>query len=147
MPNPSPSTQAPHCSHQHFTLPATNQSVSEARSTVRRHLRYWHVDSDLADQITLVVSELFTNAVIHSNSSTIECVLNATGNRIRLEVANEGTECASLNDAAPADASAEHGRGLMLVTASSNAWGLRNSSHRHSCAVWASWDRPQPHST
>ncbi|MFK0111637.1 ATP-binding protein [Streptomyces sp. NPDC091217] len=114
--------------------------MAEARRRVRRHLCTWHLDSDSRDTAVLVVSELFTNAVLHSDGQTVICVLAVTEGRLFVQVEDDSTE-----QTAPKPRQApvhdEGGRGLMLVEALSRRWGASRSEDRGGgWIVWATLD-------
>ncbi|KUL45964.1 hypothetical protein ADL28_36260 [Streptomyces violaceusniger] len=117
-------------------MPALSTSVAEARRHVVRRLRSWGIDQDTRDSAELIVSELFTNAVRHTSSEEVRCSLQLIGTRLRLEVADQG--CArTVPEARSVTADQEGGRGLMLVEALSEAWGVRPNQAGAGRAVWA----------
>jgi DNA-binding NarL/FixJ family response regulator len=75
---------------------------------------------DLLDAALLVVSELVTNAVTHAGS---ECRvrLQLSSSVLRIEVADIGS---GSPEPQPPTMTEEHGRGLLLVSAMSSAWGI-----------------------
>jgi DNA-binding NarL/FixJ family response regulator len=100
-------------------LPHDVLAPREARAVVRQLLRGWGYH-ELVDDAALVVSELVTNAVEHTDSSCAMLV-NRSGRGVRIEVRDEG---AGTPDPRPQSATAEHGRGLMIVSALARAWGV-----------------------
>ncbi|MGY1452828.1 ATP-binding protein [Streptomyces sp. SS8] len=127
-----------------FALPARAGSVARARRLVRGLLAGWGADEAGRDTAALVVSELFTNAVVHTGSGTVVCELReergaaaGEGVPLRLEVRGRrpGPPAGSASRARPPGE--EHGRGLMLVEAVSEAWGIREA---HGCG-WSVWAR------
>jgi anti-sigma regulatory factor (Ser/Thr protein kinase) len=83
-----------------------------------------------------VVSELFTNAVRHTDSEEIGCELRLVGGRLRLEVADEG--CAATEPhPGSGDLDGEGGRGLLLVDALSETWGVSPNGNGRGHVVWA----------
>ncbi|MFF8602090.1 SpoIIE family protein phosphatase [Streptomyces sp. NPDC015232] len=94
-------------------------AVMHARRFTARTLRAWSVTEEI-DVVLLVVSELVTNAVAHTQGE-VRLDLTLTGDRLRVAV----------NDASPrAPVRAENidwestgGRGLLLVSEMSAAWG------------------------
>ncbi|MFR9675558.1 ATP-binding protein [Streptomyces sp. TR06-5] len=118
-----------------FELRAHADAVADARRRVRRQLRRWAFPPELCDTAQLLVSELFTNAVLHTDSATVGCVLRAGGNRLRVEVRDtgSGTGMPAPRDVAPED---ERGRGLLLVDTFAEEWGVERAGPRGGCLVW-----------
>ncbi|MEW2222869.1 ATP-binding protein [Streptomyces sp. NPDC006990] len=100
-------------------------SVPRAREHVRLVLREWKL-GHLCDEAALVVSELTTNAVTHAAQGIgdqLELVLRRRGGVLVLEVSDSYQwEMPELRKPAPEETS---GRGLLLVDALSQAWGVR----------------------
>lgn len=119
-----------------FRLPALSASVADARGRIRARLAEWGADADLRDDAGLVVTELFTNAIRHTDSEKITCVLQDIGTVVRLEVTDQGrgTEvpapCAAEDDE-------EGGRGLLLVSVLCLAWGSDPAENGTGRMVWA----------
>lgn len=126
---------APRRSHT-YVLPAAPESVGAARRSMRETLTAWHIDAEARDNALVVTSELVTNAVTHSASERIVCRLHATAGRIRIEVEdqNRGTGLPAPRQPGPDDQS---GRGLLLVEALCDDWGVRGTPHRDGRIVWA----------
>ncbi|GLW72767.1 hypothetical protein Kpho02_50660 [Kitasatospora phosalacinea] len=94
-------------------------AVMHARRFTARTLRHWSVDEE-ADTALLVVSELVTNAVAHTQGE-IRLDLTLTGDRLRVAV-NDASSRAPVR-VESSDWEATGGRGLLLVAAMSAAWG------------------------
>lgn len=94
-------------------------AVMHARRFTARTLRDWAVTEE-DDAVLLVVSELVTNAIAHT-SGEVGLQLTLTGNRLRIAV-NDASPRAPVKTAS-VDWEATGGRGLLLVTAMSTAWG------------------------
>jgi serine/threonine-protein kinase RsbW len=142
LPLPRPTRSAANPPGERFTLPARADSVAVARRIVVRWLRLWGLSEPLCDTARLVLSELFTNAVLHTDSGQIVCRIEASGGRLRIEVADEGLgldealgTCESPYPAQSTDA--ENGRGLVLVDALADSWGVITADRRAGCTVWA----------
>ena len=94
-------------------------SPAEARTFVQTTLMHWSCDGILDDTL-LVVSELVTNAVTHAAS---QC-------RLELRLSNEvlRVEAHDVGGGSPEpqslDLHRDSGRGLMIVSAISSAWGI-----------------------
>lgn len=119
-----------------FHLPALGAQVAVARKRMRTLLSEWGVDEDMCSDAGLVLSELFTNAVRHSDSETIMCGLRLTRGSLRLEVADEGRG-ATGPCTREASADEEGGRGLLLVGALSRTWGVQPCTDGRGRIVWA----------
>lgn len=122
-----------------FRLPAVDTSVAEARQRVYAQLRVWGVSEESCGDAQLLVSELFTNAVRHTDSEKVSCELWVIGVRLRLEVTDEGgahwLHPPVVREVV--DTSGESGRGLLLVNALADEWGIRPDEQEHGHAVWA----------
>ncbi|MFT2016350.1 ATP-binding protein [Streptomyces sp. 796.1] len=119
-----------------FHLPAERAAVSDARHRVRAWLSRKDVSEDARDTAQLVISELVTNAVVHTSSTSISCVLQAVRGQLRIEVRDQGG-CATRpvpRDAAMGD---EHGRGLLLVETLADTWGVVHGERGTGRTVWA----------
>lgn len=122
--------------HDVFRLPALCASVSDARARIRARLREWGADAELRDDAGLVMTELFTNAVRHTDSRRITCALHDVGSAVRLEVTDQGRgEGDPMPCAATADE--EGGRGLLLVSVLAAAWGSDPAADGTGRVVWA----------
>lgn len=133
-----------------FELAAHPGSPAQARRLTRARLNGWSVCEDTCDTAALVVSELVTNAIVHTASRHIVCELHDGTDLVRIAVRDEG--CAPgqphpSDDRQPED---EHGRGLLLVDALCDAWGAHDQCP--GLLVWAELprrtdtphDRPEP---
>ncbi|MET9257127.1 ATP-binding protein [Streptomyces sp. NPDC003717] len=121
-----------------FELAAHPGSPAQARRLTRARLTGWSVCEDTCDTAALVVSELVTNAIVHTASRHIVCELHDGRDLVRIAVRDEG--CAPGQPYAdgqqPDD---EHGRGLVLVDALCAAWGAHE--HGPGLLVWADLPR------
>jgi serine/threonine-protein kinase RsbW len=90
---------------------------------------------------TLLVRELVTNSVKHSNATNgvIELLVCLTPTVLRVEVSDDGHGFDPPPDAIPDDADA--GRGLQLVRQLGDRWG--RPTGLRTC-VWFELDRPEP---
>lgn len=100
-------------------LPPDTGSAREARAVLRDVLERWGY-RELVHDAMLVVSELVTNAVRHANSAAAVVIHRSEGG-VRIEVRDNGD---GMPDPQPPSETAEHGRGLMIVSALSTAWGI-----------------------
>ena len=129
--------------------------ISEVRGELRDAVRRWGV-GDLADTVELLTSELITNALVHTDrDALLTARLYREGGpvgpaRLRVEVDDESDLWPRRRT--PGE-QASSGRGLMLVEALSDAWGVdpRGSGkrmwfeliHRQPAAEAASAPRPE----
>ncbi|MFD5907941.1 SpoIIE family protein phosphatase [Streptomyces massasporeus] len=140
---------APERARAYATLSGSSAAPGAARALVRTALTEWtglglpgaeHLTDRLADDATLVVSELVTNAVVHAGTDVeMECRLEGdTPDTAALVVevsdhhpsrAPRGSEPETAHD------TPEYGRGLRLVGALSEAWGITYRTGRKT--VWA----------
>ena len=117
-----------------FELAAHPGSVARARQLTRARLAGWAVCEDTCDTAVLVVSELVTNAIVHTAGEHVVCELHDEDGVVRIAVRDEG--CAP-GEPRPAlqRPEEEHGRGLLLVAAVCRAWGARKAGP--GLLVWA----------
>lgn len=94
-------------------------SAGSARRFVTETLRHWDAANDL-DTVSLLVSELVSNAIIHAHSDFEVSVL-LRGHTIRIEVDDQSVATPVPRDADETD---EGGRGMALVEALSLGWGV-----------------------
>ncbi|MEV7077885.1 SpoIIE family protein phosphatase [Streptomyces sp. NPDC093516] len=118
------------------------RGVGQARGFVHECLRDWGL-SDLSADLTLITSELVTNALIHAGSD-VDLRLRASGDRLRLEVRDSESDppvpaAYSLTD--EGSARAEHGRGLFLVDALAGTW--HTSPNGRGKTVWLEMGIPR----
>lgn len=131
---------------QVFILPAVPDAVRVARATVRRFLSGTHTSEELAEQVLLVASELITNAIVHGRGRAVHCALTVGSTRLTLEVTDEGGDCLEVTSSTQGERdqeaqATEHGRGLLLVAACTDAWGTEPAFGQGAgCSVWARWE-------
>ena len=80
-------------------------------------------DDDLIDNVTLLVSELVTNAVMHAGSD-VEVMVRLTATAARVEVTDASTQNVAPRDAASDE---DSGRGLAMVDSLARRWGVREA--------------------
>jgi anti-sigma regulatory factor (Ser/Thr protein kinase) len=112
-------------------LPGKVSSVAVARTYVRGLLGA--VGHPGVEEVELLVSELVTNAVQHSDSGRTACgvvrlVVTDTGHALRVEVIDEGSAGAIPQIPAQVDPLSESGRGLWLVRELTPAWGWKEDA-------------------
>ncbi|MHC5256470.1 ATP-binding protein [Streptomyces sp. UC4497] len=121
-----------------FGLPALRTSARAARDTVRERLRSWGVPGDTCCDAVLLISELTTNALLHTDSDHVLCGLRLTGDErsLRIELHDDSPTPVQPPEhrAGPGE---EGGRGLFLVQQLANRWGSARSSRAEGKVVWA----------
>ncbi len=121
-----------------FELAAHPGSVARARRLAQARLSGWSVCVDTCDNAALVVSELVTNAIVHTASGRVVCELHAHDDTVRIAVRDEGCAPGEPHPS-PQRPDEEHGRGLLLVDALCRAWGVQE--HGPGLLVWAELPR------
>ncbi|MEV5413096.1 ATP-binding protein [Thermopolyspora sp. NPDC052614] len=91
-------------------IPFDVRSVSVTRRDVRKVLADWGYGHAI-DDVTLIISELVSNAVAHG-APAISLTLQVSGHILLGEVVDHGLDLPHLVNA---DDVAEHGRGLAMV--------------------------------
>ncbi|WP_330241627.1 ATP-binding protein [Streptomyces sp. NBC_00525] len=118
-----------------FALPAHPESVATARRLTKTRLGEWRTDGDTREAAVLIVSELVTNAVVHTASARVLCELRRLDGRLRVSVQDQGHQPGGPRLGRGADD--EHGRGLLLVDSLAAAWGSRDAGDGSGRIVWA----------
>lgn len=117
-------------------IPPDPAAISEARRFLRKTLTDWRIDEEAAHQAVLCLSELATNALIHTGG----------GCRVQVEL-REGVLTTHVHDngvtlappvTRPGDSLPGHGHGLRIVEELVSRWG--RTSDTHSTAVWFALD-------
>ncbi|MGW7820797.1 ATP-binding protein [Streptomyces puniciscabiei] len=121
-----------------FELAAHPGSVAQARRLAHARLTGWSVCADTCESAVLVMSELVTNAIVHTASSRVVCELHDQDGTVRIAVRDEGCAPGEPHPS-PQRPDEEHGRGLLLVGALCRAWGAQE--HGPGLLVWAELDR------
>lgn len=94
-------------------------SVSRARRFLLERCEAWGWER-LAEQATLVLSELATNAVVHARSA-FELRVTTRDSALRLEITDHGAGHLEVRSPRLGD---ERGRGLLIVGEVAAAWGV-----------------------
>ncbi|MFJ2131239.1 ATP-binding protein [Streptomyces sp. NPDC087228] len=113
-------------------------AVSEVRGALREFLRYrWRTEP--AEVAELLLSELVTNALIHTRHGAVVTVSVAPA-KLRVEVRDfaSGMPPSCVPDADDGT----HGRGLFLVRSLADAWGI--GTHPLGKVVWFELDGERP---
>ncbi|WP_436849312.1 ATP-binding protein [Streptomyces massasporeus] len=122
-----------------FELAAHPGSPAQARRLTRARLTGWSVCEDTCDSAALVVSELVTNAIVHTASTHIVCELLDGDDLVRIAVRDEGCAPGQPHAASRTRPEEEHGRGLLLVDALCHSWGAHENGP--GLLVWAELPR------
>ncbi|MEU6280564.1 ATP-binding protein [Streptomyces sp. NPDC047028] len=117
-----------------FELAAHPGSPAQARRLARARLTGWSVCADTCDTAALVISELVTNAIVHTASSRVVCELHDHDDTVRIAVHDEGCAPGQPRPAAQRPEE-EQGRGLLLVDAVCESWGAQERGP--GLLVWA----------
>ena len=112
-----------------LTLPRQAVSVSRARGALHP-LR--PALGDRCDDAVLLVSELASNAVRHGSGPTFRLTARMRGRRCRVDVVDDGDSFVPPSQPAPPE-EVLAGRGLTIVDALSDAWGVDDGEPTH---VW-----------
>ncbi|RYJ07341.1 MAG: PAS sensor protein, partial [Actinomycetales bacterium] len=107
-------------------------SVADARAFVMSQLDAWDVPEDVVRDLALVSSELVTNALVHGGDH-VRLRLERTGARVVVLVDDDAEErLPTSRDPSDDD---ESGRGLHIVEALSDEWGIRPTGRGKS--IWS----------
>ena len=108
----------------------TPDAVGEARRFVAGALSA--IPGDVADEIAIMVSELATNCVRHTDADfTVDVEQNER--QIRVEVSDGGAGMPAIQSPEPGDLS---GRGLRIVSELANSFGFRARPDAPGKTVW-----------
>ncbi|MFF4547117.1 ATP-binding protein [Streptomyces sp. NPDC001435] len=111
-----------HCTVELQALPSR---IGQVRRIVSAQLRYWHLDP-LIDRAALGVTELLSNVHRHAQpdkSCTVEMELLL--DRLTVSVRDHDPRLPEVAEAADIAPLATCGRGLAMVAAVSESWGVR----------------------
>ncbi|MFZ3554550.1 ATP-binding protein [Streptomyces sp. BH055] len=111
--------------HRHVR--AVPAEVVRVRAAVLAALTSWGCPPGAVDDGELLVSELVTNAVVHTTDTTVTVNVVDLGNRLLIEVTDSSPVRPALRTVGPED---EQGRGMQLVEAVASAWGSRREPGR-----------------
>lgn len=117
-------------------LPHARSSVSAVRRRLRTELRAVGVFDEIADDATVVISELISNALRHARplpSGDIRVSWSSDADLIHLAVRDGGATTEPRR--ARATPSSLGGRGLGIVEALADGWGVRHEDE--GTTVWA----------
>jgi anti-sigma regulatory factor (Ser/Thr protein kinase) len=100
-------------------------SAGAARRFLRHKLEELHVPEPPAEATVLLTNELISNAVLHARTD-MELRLSRSDQRVRVEVHDGNTRQPS---AAVPPQDATSGRGLLLVEALADRWGIEGTTN------------------
>ncbi|MDX3711256.1 ATP-binding protein [Streptomyces europaeiscabiei] len=102
---------------------AEPEEVAALRRVLRVHLALWGLD-ELIDVAQLCVSELVSNVITHVGPGTpTTLAVSMRGTRLRIEV--HDPDARTLPTLVSAGVNSETGRGMNLVTFTSDRWGVQ----------------------
>ncbi|MET9394162.1 ATP-binding protein [Streptomyces sp. NPDC006624] len=108
-----------HCTVELQALPSR---IGQVRRIVSAQLRYWHLDA-LIDRASLGVTELLSNVHRHAQpDKTCTVEMELLLDRLTVSVRDADPRMPVVDDAEPL---ATCGRGLAMVAAMSESWGVR----------------------
>ncbi|MFI5799051.1 ATP-binding protein [Streptomyces sp. NPDC051677] len=116
--------------------------VGAMRRIAAAKLRYYGLDA-LIDEVMLIVSELLTNAVLHSGTQEIALLLRIEDGVLHI-VVTDGMEGSAMSR--PANDNAESGRGLALVEALAKENGGEWGTSDVGATTWCCLALPKEHS-
>ncbi|MCO5986893.1 ATP-binding protein [Actinoallomurus spadix] len=94
-------------------------------------LRAWG-RADQIEDATVIIGELFNNALLHAASRELVAAIDWNGGRIRLEMWDDSPDRPKV---VPIDFEKESGRGMHLIACLSGMWGSRLAASGK--CVWA----------
>ncbi|MGW6025411.1 ATP-binding protein [Streptomyces sp. NPDC055099] len=127
-------------------LSSTPRGARLARRLARYHLDEWGVPygSEVSEAVAQIVAELAANAVTHGRvpGRDFEVRMILGGGVLRVEVGDTWGEGGAALAVRVAASDAESGRGLLLVAALADAWGV--VEREVGKTVWAEITLPSP---
>ncbi|MDQ1066319.1 ATP-binding protein [Streptomyces canus] len=129
-------------------LSSTRRGARLARLLAVEQLRAWPVSPGVTERAEQIVAELAANAALHGRANgcdfRLTLTLDATAGLLRLTVTDaRGEHLPSPPSECGTPLDAESGRGLLLVTALADRWGVE-SYPPGGKTVWAECDCPDP---
>ncbi|MGA5041295.1 ATP-binding protein [Streptomyces capoamus] len=130
--------ESPHPRTRQAFYRRDRRSVRLAREFAREALTDW-AEAERIDDVLLCVSELATNALVHG-------VPAGRGFLLRLTLHGDGVVRVEVHDSGPGEVrvpepspDAGHGRGLLLVAAAADKWGV--GERKPGKIVWCEFGR------
>ncbi|MFF4782968.1 ATP-binding protein [Streptomyces griseorubiginosus] len=111
-----------HCAVELQALPSR---IGQVRRILSAQLRYWHLDP-LIDRAALGVTELLTNVHLHAQpDKTCTVEIELLLDRLTVSVHDHDPRLPVVADLGDTEPLATCGRGLAMVAAVSESWGVR----------------------
>ncbi|WP_367322738.1 ATP-binding protein [Streptomyces sp. HUAS ZL42] len=119
-----------------WQLPRHARSVGRARTLLREQATSWKLPDEVTETAVLLLSELMTNAYRHAKVSPgreirTRCILET--DRLRISVTDANDILPTPREPSSDD---ESGRGLTLVAALADTWGMNPRPHGIGKTVW-----------
>ncbi len=124
-------------------LQALPSRIGQVRRIVSAQLRYWHLDA-LIDRASLGVTELLSNVHRHAQpDKTCTVEIELLLDRLTVSVRDHDPRMPVLEDPRDIAPLATCGRGLAMVAAMSESWGVRPDGESGK-VVWFTLPTPAP---
>ncbi|MET9411563.1 ATP-binding protein [Streptomyces sp. NPDC002935] len=115
--------------------PEDASRVGAMRRLARARLKYCGLQT-MSDDVAIIVSELFTNAILHSGGTQITFAMTVRDGSLRISVRDGMPGNAEIHSV---DGEAETGRGLSLVASLVDArhgtWGVSDAGATTWCSI------------
>ncbi|WAZ25108.1 ATP-binding protein [Streptomyces cinnabarinus] len=108
----------------HAAIPASPAQAARVRRLVTEHLRRLPSATGHLDDVVLATDELFTNAVRHAGTGPddlITLTIDCRESELRVTIADRSPALPRMH---ASDEAAESGRGLAIVAALADDWGI-----------------------
>lgn len=115
-----------------WSVSADRRQVGTVRREASAQVETWGL-ADLADSVRLLLTELLTNAIQHTNGARVDTRLSYSDGILEIEVSDLGNGRARLKKP---DEQQENGRGLMIVDSLALDWGTRPRSGNKGKSTW-----------
>ncbi|MFI5685325.1 ATP-binding protein [Streptomyces sp. NPDC051636] len=133
-------SQPRHCTVELQALPSR---IGQVRRIVSAQLRYWHLDP-LIDRAALGVTELLSNVHRHAQpDKTCTVEMELLLDRLMVSVRDHDPRLPVVGDMKDIGPLATCGRGLAMVAAVSESWGVRPDGDKGK-VVWFTLPAPSP---
>ncbi len=115
--------------HAVCSMSASGEAVSALRAFAQDTAEHWGIPEDAVYTLRVAVSELVTNAVLHSGSADVELAMHLSGATAIIRVKDSGTWTPPEPSAKDRHEEDEvHGRGLHIVRAYATRCTVESSS-------------------